>query len=242
MRDLRTVVGGRVGHTNFTTTEGFVPDIRRIFKRSSSPTPRYYVYISQTKLDMLVPQIPASHLRSLEAEIKVNVAAVAVGVKKPASAPSPDLAAKTRVLCDYLEKQEGWIGTVANPGRYVKGTALLQYGVMRDYVAELVFFGGDVDGVKVGMIGSPASLIGAAADTAANHSLDYYTLKFLNRAAERDVSKEASADQTYEMAVEQALQDDMLPPNQYRLEFLARPLFHNDRLLVATPIYVALAD
>lgn len=219
-----------------------MPNIRRIFKRPSRPMPRYYVYISQTKLDILLPQIPASHLRSLETEIKINAAAIAVGVKKPASAPSSGLTVKAGILSDFLQKQEGWIGTVANPGRYVQGTALLRYGVMRDYIAELAFFGGDVDGVKVGLIGSPASLIGAATDTAANHSLDYYLLKFLSRAAERDASTHPSEDQTYETAVEQALQDDMLPPNQHRLEFLAKPLFHNDTVLVATPIYVAFAD
>jgi hypothetical protein len=252
--------------------EELVSNFLKIFKRSSTPAPLYYIYISQTKVEMLVPQIPASHLRSLEAEIKVNVAAFAVGVKKPASAPSPELTAKTKVLSDYLEKQEGWVGTVASPGRYVKGLASLQYGVILDYAAGLAFFGGDVDGVKVGLIGSPESLIGAT-DSAANHSLDYYLLRFLNSVAEEQPSDSGDEDavyqdflnsfpeeatnppdrtafaadkhrrevQSYEYAVEQALRPGVLP-HQHRLAFLAKTLFHNDRLLVATPIYVAFAD
>lgn len=220
-------------------------NIFRIFRRSANPVFRYYIYISQTKLEILVPQIPASHLRSLEAEIKINVAAFSAGVRKPASAPSPELAAKTKVLTDYLEKQEGWVGTVASPGRYVKGVAPLQYGVIRNHqgvAAELAFFGGNVDGVKVGLIGSPASLIGAAADTAANHSLNYYMLSFLRSAAEGASPEDPFAGETYERLVDHALQDGTLPPGRLRLEFLAKPLFHNDNLLVATPIYVALAD
>jgi hypothetical protein len=121
---LREVKGdtyehGRHGfaHTGSTPKEELVSNFPKIFKRSPTPAPRYYIYISQTKVEMLVLQIPASHLRSLEAEIKVNVAAFAVGVKKPASTPSPELTAKTKVLSDYLEKQEGWVGTVASPGR-----------------------------------------------------------------------------------------------------------------------------
>jgi hypothetical protein len=138
---------------------------------------RYYVYISQTKLEILTPQIPARFLRSVEAEIKINAAVLTAGVKKSISDPSPELAAKAGVLGDYLEKQRGWVGTVANPGRFVKGVARLQYGVMQDYWAELALFGGVVDEVKLALIGSPASLIGAAADASANHSLNYYVLK-----------------------------------------------------------------
>lgn len=253
----------------------------KIFKRSPAPAPLYYIYISQTKVEMLLPQLPASLLRSIEAEMKVNVAAFAVGVKKTASAPSPELTAKTGVLSAYLEKQEGWVGTVANPGRYVKGLASLQYGVIRDYAQGLAFFGGDVDGVKVGLIGSPESLIGAT-DSASNHSLDYYLLRFLDTVTEDEFDDHAEgvppgdsddedmryqhflhtfpegttdvpdratfyADQRrreverYEDAVERALRPGVLP-HQQRLAFLAKTLFHSDELLVATPIYVAMAD
>ncbi|MGW7008692.1 DUF7019 family protein [Streptomyces sp. NPDC054933] len=71
--------------------------MRIFFKRSRKLALQYYVYISQTKLEFLVPQMPAPLLRSLEADIKVNIAGLAAGVRKPASAPSPELAAKARV-------------------------------------------------------------------------------------------------------------------------------------------------
>ncbi|MFJ2558896.1 MULTISPECIES: DUF7019 family protein [unclassified Streptomyces] len=112
---------------------------------------------------------------------------------------------------------------------------------MQDYAAELAFFGGEVDGVKLALIGSPAGLIGVTADTAANHSLDYYVLKFLR--GEAELARGSSEGWTpYEAAVDDALNADVLSPTRLRLEFLAKPLFRNDRVLVATPIYVALAD
>jgi hypothetical protein len=43
-------------------------------------------------------------------------------------------------------------------------------------------------------------------------------------------------------AVAAALRDGVLPPTRHQLEFLAKVLFQNDKVLVATPIYVALAD
>lgn len=211
-----------------------------IFRRPRHLPPRYYIYISQTKVEILVPQIPAQLLRSLEAEIKVNVGILAAGIKKPISDPSPELAAKVGVLSNYLDKQRDWTGTIADPRRYVKGVAPLQYGVMQDYWAELVVFGGVVDGVKLALIGSPASLIGAAADSTANHSLNYYVLKFLSEAAEDAQGRGGEGE--YEKAVDGALRAGVLPPTRNRLEFLAKVLFSNDSVLVATPIYVALAD
>lgn len=58
------------------------------------------------------------------------------------------------------------------PSFFKKAIAPLRYGVMRDYAAELAVFADVVDGVKLALIGSPDSLVGAAG-TAANHSLDY---------------------------------------------------------------------
>jgi hypothetical protein len=34
----------------------------------------------------------------------------------------------------------------------------------------------------------------------------------------------------------------VLPPTRHQMEFLAKVVFHNDSVLVATPIYVALVD
>ncbi|NEA21217.1 hypothetical protein G3I70_01700 [Actinomadura bangladeshensis] len=176
----------------------------------------------------------------MEAEIKFNAAGLTAGVKRAAHAPSPELSAKAGVLGNYLESNSDWVGTVTNPGRYVSGVASLQYGVMADYVASLAVFGGVVDGVKLALIGSPASLVGAAADTTANHSLDYYVLRFLGEDAEN--GQASSSAETYEAAVEETLNPGVLPSTAFCLKFLAKPLFYNERVLVATPIYVALAD
>jgi hypothetical protein len=106
-----------------------------------------------------------------------------------------------------------------------------------------------VDGVKLALIGSPTSLIGAAADAAAEHNLDAYTIQFLRRTAESAPGERlprgpggTGEAESYEAAIDETLELGVLPPGRHQLEFLAKVLFHNDRVLVATPIYVALAD
>lgn len=83
---------------------------------------------------------------------------------------------------------------------------------MRDHGAKLVFFGGVVDGVKLALIGSPASLIGTAADSAANHSLNYYVLKFLSADAESAGDEDVNGYD--EAAVDEALSAGVLPPTR----------------------------
>jgi hypothetical protein len=210
-----------------------------------SPPLRYYVYISQSKLDILIPQLPESHLRTLTADIKINMGVVAAGITKSATAASPELSAKAGVLTDYIEKQQGWVGNLADPRRYVRDTASLRHGVMQDYAAELAVFVGVINGLKLALIGSPASLIGAAADAEANHSVDYYLLSFLSNVAESLPSENdlSHDDRRYfNRAIDSALTVGLSLPSSRRLEFLAKPLFRSDEVLVATPIWVALAD
>jgi len=210
-----------------------------------SPPLRYYVYISQSKLDVLIPQLPESRLRALTADIRINVGVVAAGVATAGTAASPELSAKAGVLTDYLEKQQGWVGSLTAPGRYVRDVASLQHGVLQDYAADLAVFAGVVNGLKLALIGSPASLIGAVANAEANHSVNYYLLRFLSHTAESLPSEEdLSHDdrQRFGQAIDRALRVGLSLPAKLNLEFLARPLFRSDGMLVATPIWVALAE
>lgn len=169
---------------------------------------------------------------------------VAASVGKSDKAASPELSAKARVLTDHLESQD-WVGSLADPGRYVRDVASLRHGVMEDYGASLAVFVGVVNGLKLALIGSPASLVGTAADADANHSVDYYLLRFLSEAADALPSEEdlsASEREFFEHAIGRALNVGLSLPTSLRLEFLAKPLFHADGVLVATPIWVALAD
>ncbi|GAB2701570.1 DUF7019 family protein [Nocardia thraciensis] len=270
--------------------------MRNIFKRRRPDPPRYYIYLSQAKLDVLVSQIPVSRLRSLEAEVKVGLPMATAGIKSPAVARSSELAAKATVLRAYLRRNNDWVGTIENPKSYVHGVGTLPYGIMHGY-RELAMFAGILDNVKVVLIGSASSMVGAAADATAKHNIDYYFVKFLSYAAKDGLEPEfngyvdlgyygeimakwkslwdlgpaapkkslpdpqalSDGRRTVAEAVDQILgitppdlaEDPavkigpavpLLPSNSLSLEFLAKPLFKGNGILVATPIYVALAD
>jgi hypothetical protein len=204
--------------------------------------PKYYLYISSTKVDNLLPQIPPTFVKSFEteAEIKVNAGILSATVKgKMLNEPS-NLSARVGLLSAYLEKEEQ-IGSITLPDRYIKDVASLRYGVVAEYASDLAFFGGRVDRVKVGLIGASSSFVGSVPRSDANHSPYYYTLKFLNGLAWSDGEEAGELPYySYSQAIDIAVR--ALPPVTSRVEFLARTLYAKSNVLVATPIYVALIE
>jgi hypothetical protein len=208
--------------------------------RGKHHLPKYYLYISSTKVDSLLPQIPPKFVKSFEAEIKINAGMLSATVKGKPVSEQPELSARVGLLSAYLEEKEQ-IGSIMLPDRYIKGVASLQYGVVAEYASDLAFFGGYVDGVKIGLIGASSSLIGSVSSSDANHAPYYYTLKFLNGLAQSDKKMPRKPPYySYSQAIDIALQ--ALPPVSSRVEFLARTLYSKADIIVATPIYVALID
>ncbi|MFD3634403.1 DUF7019 family protein [Streptomyces sp. NPDC058664] len=198
------------------------------------PSPRY-VYISPSGPGAFVPQAPAPHRRLLQARIKM--AAVAAG--KAGSGFPAGSVARAAVLRGYLDRRRSWVGTVAEPGLYVRGAARLRHGVLRDYAAELAVFAGVADGVKLALIGSPDGLGDTSWEALTDHGLDYYLLLYMRRDADRArTDGEEWPGPRYEAAVDSMLRPGVLPAGGARLEFLAKPLFHRAGVLVATPIHV----
>ncbi|OEU90155.1 hypothetical protein DB35_02230 [Streptomyces abyssalis] len=215
-----------------------------LFGRGKRRIPlKYYLYISQSKLDNLLPQIPQSFIKAFETEFKVSAGVLGATVRgKPGGDPS-EVSARVGVLDAYLRKSEP-PGSVAQPGRYIAGAESFRYGIVHEYASQLAFFGGPVDGVRCALIGSPDSLVGAAPKAGANHAPYYYTLKFLNALASAPEWQQATGEPdyySYPEAVDIALQAlSSTPPT--RLEFLAKTLHVEPGVVVATPIYVAMAD
>ena len=208
--------------------------------RGKHHLPKYYLYISSTKVENLLPQIPPKFVKSFEAEIKVNTGIFSATVRGKPASEQPELSAQVGLLSAYLESKEQ-IGSITLPDRYIKDVAPLQYGVVAEYASDIAFFGGYSNGVKVGLIGASSSLVGGVSSSDANHAPYYYTLKFLNGLARSD--GDVSSDPpyySYSQAIDIALKS--LPPVTSRVEFLARTLYAKSDVIVATPIYVALID
>jgi hypothetical protein len=89
---------------------------------------KYYLYVSDTKLDMLYAQIPRPVLERLAVELKVDLKVLGVVLR---TNPLEDETryAKLEVVTKYLER-EGYVGTIDEPAEYFKGPVTMTWGFM----------------------------------------------------------------------------------------------------------------
>lgn len=212
---------------------------QKFFSRSDPVTPKYYIYLSKTKVEMLYPQIPRRLVGQLEAEVKANIGVVQAAVKGGAQPETADIYTHAAAVTRYLEKHDK-VGTIDRPERYIKDVATLEYGIVYEYASDIAFFGATVASTKLGLIGSSDSMVGAVQRSESQHNPFYYTLKFLNHLAEDETADSPQpAYYSYAQAFDIASSVTSL---QIRAEFLARVLHQEPGLIIATPIYVAVAQ
>jgi len=212
---------------------------------------RYYVYVSKTKVDMLYSQIPPAFLKGAEAELKVNLGVASTSLKRRGSDAPTEPISRLSVVASYL-KDHYEVGTIKCPKRWIEGTSLLRWGRLREPDSQLAVWGGEVEQKKLMLVGSSESLIGAPQTPQASHALGDYTSYFLRVEADDDrwgrlgISDAEERpgfvfpEHFYAESVEVAL--SALPGSKTNLEFLAFVLHKTPNLLIASPIYVALAD
>jgi len=201
---------------------------------------KYYVYISETKVSMLYPQIPSAFLSTAEAELKVNLGVVSTGLKSRSPEQTKELAGRVGVLAAYLRKHEK-IGTLDEPQTWFQAVADLHWGVVTEYASDIAFFGGRVGDRTLALLGSSESIVGAAQTSESQHASYYYTLKFFNGVVKGQarLTNDKPPYHSWHGAVEIAL--GALPESTSRLDFLARLIHQDGDLLVGTPLYVAFA-
>ena len=115
---------------------------------------KYYVYLSESKVDMLHSQILPSIRSKLEAEVKLNLQLAEISFSKKQF--SDNLYTKLSLVLDYLDKQNV-IGSIGEPLEYFKGT--LRMGWAQIYPSVL-FFGGNLNETTIGLGGSMNNLLG----------------------------------------------------------------------------------
>lgn len=216
---------------------------------------KYYLYLSETKIEMLAAQIPPSALKGISAELKANIGVLSSTVKT-AESPVPDnVYAKADAVAKHLKKL-GKVGSIETPKNYVGGTILMRWGTLWDYASDLLFFSGVDSGMHVALIGASASAVGEPPRIETKHSLEYYSLRFLNGMLESklalsdNVSEQNSTEQhprdyvNYMKAIGTAT--SQLPPEVQKIEFIARVLFLDQTaspgLLVATPLFAFISE
>lgn len=120
---------------------------------------KHYLYVSETKIDMLYPQILKTILDNIDDESNINAGFNTTLTANPDSGKT--LYEKLDLVSSYLEK-EGAIGTVDSPKQYFKGMFPMRWGPYgRDEKSQLVYFGGTTDaGTVLGLGGSIHHVLG----------------------------------------------------------------------------------
>jgi hypothetical protein len=209
---------------------------------------KYYVYISATKVEMLYSQIPADFLKGAEAELKVNLGVISTSVKGRGPEEAKELSARVAAVGSYIRDHDE-VGTVENPKSWIEGIASMRWGCVREYASDIAFFGGKLGTRTLALLGSSESLIGEPKVSEANHASFYYTMRFFNAMLanrrfkeERDwrfENAEKPPYNSYAKSVDIAY--GALAGTEANLEFLALVLHQEEKLVVATPLFVALA-
>ena len=120
---------------------------------------KFYIYISETKVDMLYNQIPTGMLSKLGKELNVDVKAliVSAGLKVKYNEPKETLYSKLSIVERYIEKNY-LAGTVDKPKVYFKATLPMRWGTLNS-TKDAIYFGGFFNDTIIGLCGSLKHLI-----------------------------------------------------------------------------------
>ncbi|WP_329558554.1 SAVMC3_10250 family protein [Streptomyces uncialis] len=229
---------------------------------------RYYLYISDAKVDMLLSQTDPGWARKRTSEVGLDLKVVTA--RRSVESASADRVARLERVVRFLQ-DHGDIGDVDEPGQYFGGLLPMQWGLVGD--DDTVYFGGRTRRTILGLGGASAHVLGAATRAAADAgappppapdrlsaSLLPVLLHriatpadddFVLRPAAPGPQDALAAADTDALATVAQANSTLRGPAQH-VEFLAKrllsgpspyPELHGDRtVLLGTPLYVALAD
>jgi hypothetical protein len=231
---------------------------------------KYYVYVSDSKVDMLMSQIPHDTRKKISTELKVDLKVLGASRKAETEAEDNRFT-RLHAVVSFI-REYGNVGTVDEPDEYIADTLALRWGPYVDGLEKdktsVVYFGGSTSQTIVGLGGSSKHVIGNEGQSyATSASVTPILMFYLDRQLGLGLTEQESSESTQAAferlhlrrvltqseredwslrAVETASQY-MTGPEQ-RLEFLAKRLLYGEvyatskKVLLATPLYVAMAE
>lgn len=217
---------------------------------------KYYVYISDAKVDMLLPQIPHEEKKRLATEFKFDLKLLS-GSRRTETESEDNRFTRLEAVVAYI-REFGNIGSVDEPAEYIEDNLEMRWGPYEpdNKTEPLVYFGGTTDQTIVGLGGSLVHVIGNTGTSATDSASA--TPVLLAR-----LKKELSIDRPIVSSDNDALNSALAQPGDWSLravelattqmegpmqlmEFMARRLLYGrgiskkKKVLLATPLYVAL--
>jgi hypothetical protein len=209
---------------------------------------KYYIYVSDAKVDMLSAQIPRNILNKISADLNINLGVFNVALKEKESQQT--LFDKLEVVAKYITKHLD-IGDVDNPQTYFHARVPMRWGALFGGSNQnFVYFAGKTDQTIFGLGGSMQHVIGEqkGQSPGANSFTPSIlaTLKKLDIHSDFGISSDvvpSREDPLWVVAASAGLHE--LGPEE-PLEFLAKKLIEGSldskHILLGTPIYVAYGE
>jgi hypothetical protein len=207
----------------------------------------YYLYISDAKVDMLLPQVPHELKKKVALEFKLDLKLLSASRKSETEVEN-DRIARLEAVVNFIREFSS-LGSVNAPEEYVEDTMPMRWGPYDwDADSPLVYFGGVTDSIIVGLGGSAKHVLGSTGSSHAHsHSLTPVLTHFLKKQLGIDSDKEhgSAEDPDGSLFAVELASTQMEGPTQ-RLHFVAKRLLHGDvsgrKVLLGTPLYVAMAE
>lgn len=212
---------------------------------------RYYLYVSDAKIDMLFEQIPQRLLKRLTKELKVDVKVISFTVKERVQ--DDTRFGRLNVVESYLWESFD-VGSASDPATWFEDSLSLRSGVKHTTTGGLVYFGGLIHNTLVALIGSTQHLTGYGG-TPKDIEVSYSNLPTLFSYLRRDdaVMGKPQDDAADDARALHEVRDftDALHGVRQPCRFIARRLLTGEienpdgsrlNVLLGTPLYVALDD
>ncbi len=227
---------------------------------------KYYLYISDTKIDMLYPQIPKHFLQKIASELNINLKLLTAefNAKITGNQANETRYDKVKLVSKYIEENLD-VGTAIAASTYIKGKCLMNWEMLKarqdlGQEDEAVMFGGWAGNNCILLGGSAKHVIGhVSKNTQESYSFLpslFQVLRANGELGEKNTS--LTIFEPPEIRLHRAMQvaisviDNMQTPYQ-QLEFLAKTLVQGPvkfrrgeassvNVVIATPIYVAIDD
>src|SRR6266446_5736775 len=220
---------------------------------------KYYVYISDSKVDMLLAQIPHDFKHKVALQFKVDLKIL--GASRTVETESEDnRVRRLETVCEFISEY-GKLGTADEPDDFISDELKMRWGPFGEddpSNAPLVYFGGLTEKTVIGLGGSINHVIGqpgGSNPSARPHQIPgsigailvHYLMKEFGLTSKKHVDE-------WEIQEEEMLWShfvemttlEMGGPIQ-RLEFLAKRLLeqpahgNKKQVVLGTPLYVAMA-
>lgn len=218
---------------------------------------KHYIYLSDSKVDMLFAQIPRRFLSTLSAEVKVNFGVFEANFKEKNA--ELDRYSKLAAVVGYLER-ENKLGDLVGAAPYFHGELEMRWGLYEK--TGFVYFTGRQENTLVGLGGSLRHVLGSVqVDTLRRSSWGSATVgmkrslkselrlspliaKVKRQETKLDVEDSDSSDWELADLVGQAYR--LVDGTRSKVDFVALRLsegaFEARQVVLGTPLYVAYAS